>query len=83
LGEKKPQSRTIVRLGAQDKRGICTREYSAYQGYRIQEEGMGVNALSAREVESMKKGKLHLVDLTLKFITSEQYAMFLCESLLD
>jgi hypothetical protein len=44
---------------------------------------MGVNAFSPREVESMKKGKLHLVDLTLKFITSEQYTMFLCESLLD
>jgi hypothetical protein len=44
---------------------------------------MGVNAFSPREVESMKKGKLHPIDLTLKFITSEQYAMFLCENLLD
>jgi hypothetical protein len=45
LGKRKPQSQTVVRPGADDKRGICTREVSAYLKYRIQEEGISVNAV--------------------------------------
>ncbi len=37
VGKRKPQSRNNVRLGADDKRGICTRDVSAYLKYRIQE----------------------------------------------
>ena len=44
-GKRKPQSQTVVRPGADDKRGNCTREVSAYQSYRIQESGKSVNAV--------------------------------------